>query len=183
LILVLILILIFVPGMKNRIQDQGFSKDIRNQMYRLSIEVIKDHPIVGIGFGIQTYGKKNLVPLEKYNLELPRQYQQHGIIINSPHSTFLDIAIRTGVVGLILFIYILLTATGMLWLIFKRSRKDEYLRSWSVYLFTGLVSYLLPAAFVDTTYGPRVIIFYTILAMITIVWNLSRKDQPASRNA
>ena len=185
LVLVLVALMFLMPGMKDRIEKQGFTKDIRSQMYRLSWEVIKDHPIVGIGFGIETYGNKNVISLEKYNNKLPPEYRQHRmfngqpIIISSTHSTILDIAVRMGIVGLIFFFYILLTAAGMLWIIFKRNKKDEYFRSWAIYLFAGLVSYFLPSIFADTTYGPRVVIFYTILAMITILWNLSRKGQPA----
>lgn len=182
LILVLIVLVVSMPGMKTRIQamGSGFTQDIRSQMYRLLYEVIKDHPIVGIGFGMQTYSNKDLVPLEDYNRKLPSQYQQRNIIINSPHNTFLDIAVRTGLVGLILFMSILVTAFGMLWIIFRRNKKDEYLRLWAIYLFAGFMSFLIQSFFADAMFGPRVIIFYTILAMIAILWNLARKSQPVS---
>lgn len=192
LIVVLALLVVFMPGMKTRIEKTGFTKDIRSKMYRLSWEVIKDYPIVGIGFGIETYGNRNHISLEKYNSRLPAEYQQTRIypegpykgrpfIITSTHSTILDIAVRTGLVGLAFFFSILLTATGMLWLIFRRHRQDEYFRSWAVYLFAGLVSFFLPAIFADTTYGPRTIVFYAILAMIAILWNLSRRKSPTAK--
>ncbi len=181
-VLVLILIFVLMPGMKTRIQTEGFTEVLRIQIYRLSYEVIKDHPIVGIGFGMQTYGNKDLVDLEKYNRQVPPKYQQHGEIIISPHNTFLDIAVRIGLVGLILFMGILLTGIGMLWIIFKRNKKNEHLRSWTICLFAGLVSYILPSIFADAMFGPRVVIFYAILAMITILWNLARESQPASLN-
>ena len=165
-----------MPNMKDRIQNEEFTKDLRIKVNRLTIEVIKDHPIIGIGFGMEIYGNKDLVPLEKYNSKLHHKYQQDGVIIASPHNTILDIAVRTGVVGLTLFLYILITSLWMLWEILKL-KKGEYFKSWAICFFACLVSYLLPALFADTTFGPRVVIFYTILAMITILWNIAKKEK------
>ena len=176
LIIITILILILMPSMSDRIQNEGFTKDLRIKINRLTLEVIKDHPIIGIGFGMEIYGNKNLVPLEKYNSKLPPKYQQNGDIIPSPHNTILDIAVRTGVIGLTLFLYILITSLWMLWKILKL-KKGEYFKSWAICLFACLVSYLLPALFADTSFGPRVVIFYTILAMITILWDIAKKEK------
>src|SRR5208283_2000179 len=113
---VLAALLIFLtPGMSDRIKSEGFTKDIRAKINQLTIEVIKDHPIAGIGFGMQIYGNKNVLDLEKLNKQLPPEYQQNGAIIAAPHNTILDIAVRTGIVGLALFLYILITSLWMLW--------------------------------------------------------------------
>lgn len=185
LIVTLLLLLFFIPNMRDKIMDSvmNVNQNYRTKINRLSIEVIKDHPIFGIGFGMQTLGNKDLVPLEDYNRKLPQPYQQHDIIINSPHNMFLDIAVRTGLVGLILFMYILSTAVGMLWIIYKRNKNDEYFRSWVIYLLAGFMSFLVQSFFADAMFGPRVILFYTALAMITILWNLSLKNQQAPLNA
>jgi O-antigen ligase len=175
IIITIILIIIFLPETKERATNiDGFTKDIRVKMNRLTMEVIKDHPIVGIGFGMEIFGNKDLVPLEKYNSKLPLEYQQHGGIVGSAHNTILDIAVRTGVVGLVLFLYILITSLWMLWKTLKL-KQGEYFKSWAICLFACFVSFMIPALFEDTTYGPRVVIFYTILAMITILWNIVQK--------
>jgi O-antigen ligase len=174
---VLAALLIFLtPGMSERIKNEGFTKDIRAKINRLTIEVIKDHPIAGIGFGMQIYGNKNFLDLEKLNKQLPPEYQQNGGIIAAPHNTILDIAVRTGIVGLALFLYILITSLWMLWRTLNL-KKDEYFKSWAICLFACFVSYMIPALFADTTFGPMAIIFYTMLAMITILWNLVQKDK------
>ena len=174
---VLAALLIFLtPGMSDRIKNQGFTKDIRTKINRLTLEVIKDHPIAGIGFGMQIYGNKNVLDLEKLNKQLPPEYQQNGAIIAAPHNMIFDIAIRTGIVGLALFLYILITSLWMLWKTLSL-KKDEYFRSWAICLFACFVSYMIPALFADTTFGPMAIIFYTMLAMITILWNLVQKDK------
>jgi len=174
---VLAALLIFLtPGMSERIKNEGFTKDIRAKINRLTIEVIKDHPIAGIGFGMQIYGNKNVLDLEKLNKQLPPEYQQNGAIIAAPHNTILDIAVRTGVVGLVLFLYILITSLWMLWETFRLTKNEHY-KILAIYLFASLTSFLLPALFADTMFGPRAVIFYTILAMITILWNHVQKDK------
>ena len=166
-----------MPGIKERaINVDSFTKDIRIKMNHLTIKVIKDHPITGIGFGMEIYGNKNVLDLEKLNKQLPPEYQQNGGIIAAPHNTILDIAVRTGIVGLALFLYILITSLWMLWRTLNL-KKDEYFKSWAICLFACFVSYMIPALFADTTFGPMAIIFYTMLAMITILWNLVQKDK------
>jgi O-antigen ligase len=188
-----LLIILLIPGTKDRLTQEGVKQDIRGKMYRLSLEVIKERPIAGVGFGMEIYGTK--VDLEKFNSKLPPEYQQHTsdyelslplkqflkdhpnyeLIITSTHSTILDIAIRTGIVGLALFLYILLQATWVLWKTFRLT-KDEYYKSWAIYLFASLVSFMLTALFIDAMFGPRAIIFYTILAMIAMLWNITQKE-------
>jgi len=181
--LVFIVMMVSVPGIRTRLQTEGFTEALRVQIYRLTYEVIKDHPVVGVGFGMEIFSNKDLVPLEDYNRKLPPPYRQQGVIINSPHNLFLDVAVRTGVVGLILFMVILFAGIGMLWIIFKRNKKDEYFRSWVIYLSAGFISFLMQSLFADSTFGPRVVLFYTALAMITILWNLSRKSRTGVLNA
>jgi hypothetical protein len=36
---------------------------------------------------------------------------------------------------------------------------------------------MIPALFADTTFGPVAVVFYTVLAMITILWNLARQEK------
>lgn len=175
-IIITIFIIILVPGIKERATMDGFTKDIRIKMNRLTIEAIKDHPIVGVGFGMEIYGNKNVLDLEKLNKQLPLEYQQNGVIVASPHNTILDIAVRTGVVGLVLFLYILITPLWMLWRTLKL-KKGEYFKSWAICFFACFVSYMIPALFADTTFGPRVVIFYAMLAMITILWNIVQKEK------
>jgi len=177
----LAILMIMLMPVKERV-NKNFTTDIRTKMNRLTIEVIKDHPITGIGFGMQIFGNKDLVPLEKYNSKLPPEYKQDGVMIASPHNTILDIAVRTGIVGLVLFLYILITPLWMLWRIIKL-KKGEYYTSWAICLFACFASFMIPALFADTTFGPRVITFYTILAMITILWNITGQAKSENNGA
>lgn len=175
-IIVTIFIILLMPGIKERAAMNELTKDIRIKMNRLTIEVIKDYPIVGIGFGGEIFGK--FVDLKRYNSQLPPEYQQNANIgiVGSPHNTILDIAVRTGLVGLVLFLSILITSAWMLWRAI-RLKQGEYFKSWAICLFACLASFMIPALFADAAFGPRVVVFYTILAMITILWNIAKKKK------
>jgi O-antigen ligase len=176
IVVIAVLILVFfLPGLKDRFDHKNIMHDERVKINRLTIEVIKAHPITGIGFGMQIYGNPDLVDLEKLNSHLPAEYRKERIV-TAPHNTILDITVRTGIIGLVLFLNILLVSFLLLWKTFKIT-KSQYFRSWAICLFACFISYLIPALFADTTFGARVIVFYTMLAMIAILWNLAQKEK------
>jgi O-antigen ligase len=172
------LMVIIIPGFKERINPQYIFQNERIQINVLTMEIIKAHPFTGIGFGMQIYGNQNLVDLKKVDSKLPKKYQGGvgGVFIGSPHNTILDIAVRTGIVGLLLFLSIILTALWMLWQTGK-SVRSEYFKSWIVCTFAAFFSFMIAALFADTTFGPQAIVFYTILAMITILWNINKQGK------
>ena len=108
--------------------------------------------------------------------DLAKKHKDEIFIITSTHNMFLDVAVRTGLVGLALFCLIILTAIWVLWDIFRR-RKEDFFRSWSICLFACLSSYLSQAVFVDALYGTQGVLMYVNLAMIAILWNLARKNK------
>lgn len=165
--------LFLMPGLKERtLNPDAYTKDLRIKINRLTLEVIKNYPLTGIGFGMQTYGNSKILDLQTFNRQLPPQYQQKRNIVASPHNTILDVAVRTGIIGLFLFLSILIISLGMLWRIFKMN-KDDWLKSWSICLAACFMSFMIPALFADTTYGPKAVVFYTTLAMINILWQIA----------
>jgi hypothetical protein len=64
----------------------------------------------------------------------------------------------------------------MLWKTLKL-KQGEYFTSWAICLFACLASFMIPALFADAAFGPRVVVFYTILAMITILWIIAQKEE------
>ncbi|MDD5457329.1 MAG: O-antigen ligase family protein [Candidatus Margulisbacteria bacterium] len=168
-----------IPSIRDRVSRLGF-QDVRSNINRLFFEVFKDYPVTGVGFGIQIYGNPNLIDLKKYNQKLPEEYQlSPNWIFNCPHNAYLDIAVRTGIVGLMLFLSILLVALLMLWQIWRKSQDSRW-RAWAVCLLACLVSIIVQIPFNDLYY-PSWISLYTILAMITIVWGLAGKNQAVNQ--
>ncbi|HOW56731.1 MAG TPA: O-antigen ligase family protein, partial [Smithellaceae bacterium] len=154
------------------------------QMNALTMEIIKANPITGIGFGMQIYGNVNRIDLKQFDSKLPKKYQGGvgGTFIGSPHNTILDIAVRTGIVGLIIFLSIVLTALWMIWQAWKSAR-SEYYKSWIACSFAAFLSFMTAALFADTTFGPPAVVFYTILALITILWKIKDESPTASNLA
>lgn len=180
ILLILIAALIFtplIPGLTTRFDPETMLHDERNKTNHLAIEVIKSHPIAGFGFGMRIYNNPNLVDLEKLNNQFPAEYRQITVI-PYPHNTILDITARTGVIGLMLFLNILFVSFLLLWKTFKMA-KSQYFKYWAICLAACLVSFLIPALFTDATFGPRANIFYSMLAMVVILWNLDRKENTA----
>jgi O-antigen ligase len=182
IVMIVLVAVILLPGMKDRFEGNlsisTLTVDIRSKIFRLASEVIKDYPVYGVGYGGQIYRNPKLIDLEKYNAALPEEYQQKNGIVKSTHNMFLDVTIRTGLVGLGFFLMIFLTALWMLWDIFRR-RKEDFFRSWSICLFACLSSFAILALFGDALYGVQGTVLYVNLAMIGILWNLSRKEQPS----
>lgn len=182
IIVALIILLITIPGFKERINTKEILQNERIRTNALTIEVIKSYPITGIGFGMQIYGNPNLVNPKIFDSRLPEKHQGGlggGIYIGSPHNVFLDIAVRTGIIGLILFLSIILTA---LWMIWKRwrSAKSRYWKSWVVSIFAIFSSFMIAALFSDIAFGPQAVAFYTILAMVTLLFKI---DPPLETEA
>jgi O-antigen ligase len=181
ILIVAVVILFSIPGPLDRIKERGLTRDVRPKMFRLSWEVIKDYPVFGVGYGGEIYRNPDLIDLKTYNKKLPKKYRQKpGRIVNSTHNTFLDVAIRTGLVGLALFCWITLTSFWMLWDVFRR-REEEFFRSWAICLFASFTAFMVQAIFNDALYGTQAIAMYVNLAMIAILWNLARKKQTNSR--
>jgi O-antigen ligase len=167
--------LVYSPG---RFQNNVFAPtelftDHRVSINRLTLEIIRDYPIVGVGFGMQIYNDREM--LLKYNERVPEKYRQPPEHLSeTPHNTYLDVAMRVGWVGFGLFIYIIAVFFKMAWQTSARGN-SEFTRAGGFSLAACMVSYLIQAFFVDATFGPQAIMFYVILAIMTIVWTLNEK--------
>lgn len=183
LMIMVVLSIALFPGIRDRILNtEAYTQDLRIKINRLTLEVIKLHPVTGIGFGMQIYSNQNVLDLKSLNDRLPVQYRQTKIVA-APHNTFLDVMVRTGFIGFIFYVSILITSLWMLWKIFQM-KENEFFRSWAICLSACFFSFLIPSFFSDTSYGIKAIMFYTILAMINIVWNMASatKRNPVNEN-
>lgn len=162
-----------VPALNGRFSLKNNLKDIRVGINLTTLEIIKDYPITGIGFGMETYGYSNFIDLAKYNAKIPPQYQQKHII-RSPHNSFADIAVRTGVVGLalFLFIYFVFVRLGLKIILYG---KDNFIKDWGVCIMAAFIGVFIQELFADGMFGPQAIVLYTIFAMMTILWQLNTK--------
>lgn len=166
-------ILIMTSPMKNRFLPTTFFND--NQRLGLiyySLEIIKDNPIIGIGFAIDTFRDERVIDKKKYASRIPEQYRSNPFLW--PHNMLLNIGVRTGVLGLILFANIFIAIFITCFKLILHG-KDDFIRSsaqcclaMTVMFFVNGLFHPIFVHFLDT-------IFYTICAMVTIIWKINKK--------
>ena len=176
-VIILLVGIEIIPGYKNRFAITHILRNERIGINLTSLEIIKSYPGTGIGFGMQTYGNKNLLDLEKYNARVSPKYRQ-GHIVAAPHNALVDVTVRTGFVGLALFLYIQFTFVWMGWKVIRHGRND-FIRNWGICLMACFIAYVTQSMFADATFGLQAIVFYTILAMMTILWKLNSESNAA----
>ena len=168
-------LVILVMPVKDQITPSAIvdkiSTDPRIKIWYSFGEMVMDHPITGIGFGMQTYHDENL--LNKYNEKVPAKYRQETPL-NAPHNIVLDIAVRVGFVGLALFFYIIFVFVRMSWQIIK-SGKDDFIRHWGLCFLAAFIAVFIQGQFENTMSGPPAMILYTTFAMMVILWNIQNQ--------
>ena len=173
--LFLVIVIGFLP-VKNRLTPNAVKgkllHDDRVCIWNAYFKIIKDRPIIGSGFGMQTYEKKLLSKYKQYRYKVadPIKFKTH--VFFTPHNMFIDITVRLGFVGLALFIYTIFMFIYMCFRMIKYGQSD-FIRKWALCLLAALVGYLTQAMFADILIGGQLIILYTIFAMMTVLWRLN----------
>jgi len=160
-----------VPALKARFSKSAVLNDYRIGTYLRTLEIIKDFPITGIGFGMQTYDNKKFIDLKKYDSRIPSRYQG-GFLIGSPHNSLADIAVRTGLIGFSLFCWAYFIFFRLGWNII-RFGKDDFIRDWGICITAAFISVFIQGLFADGMFGPQAIVLYTVLAMMDILWQFN----------
>ena len=155
--------LIFTP---NAIINK-YKGEERKAIWYTYWKAVKDHPITGIGYGMQTYHKDLLA---KYNLKTTPEFRMQSF--HAPHNTFIDVAVRLGVVGLALFLYIIFVYSRMGWQLIRYGR-DDFIKSWALCLTAAFLSFLIQGMVADMLLGVQIIIFFVLMAMMTVLWRLN----------
>lgn len=107
-----------------------------------------------------------------------RPPEESGIVehlFKRPHNMFLNIGVRMGLVGLLLFLYLWFVAGKMCWESMRRG-KDASLKKWGHCVTAALAMFLVKGSLDPIFTHLTEVALFTILAMITIVWHLSRAE-------
>ena len=157
----------------NRLTDfRTFLHNERFDNARIYIEMIKDHPIAGIGFGMQSYDDKNLIL--HYRNKFPVDDRPANYFL-SPHNLLIDITVRLGIVGLILFGFLIFRFLQMGWKTITQGT-DDFIRGWGSCIMACFIAFFVQALFSDAGFGIQAIVMYTIFAMMTILWRLQHSE-------
>jgi O-antigen ligase len=136
----------------------------------VTMEVLKDYPILGIGFGMQTF--RDNIDKEAYINKIPAKYRP--VNIDSPHNLLLDITLRLGLVGLVLFLTIIFVFGKICWEIISNT-KDKDISNRAFYVTCAFIAYFIMGIFEPVfLFKASAIIFYIFLAMITTLWRLNQ---------
>lgn len=138
-----------------------------------STEIVKDYPLFGTGFSIDTFHNHHLIDPDKYKARIPERYRD-VVPFLWPHNMLLSVAVRTGVLGVLLFIFLHGVLARTAWQLL-RFGGDCFIRGWgqcslSLWLMFVVKGMVEPAFF----HGGDVV-FYSICAMVTILWWLNRQ--------
>lgn len=153
---------LFSPHLK-RLQPQELLKDFRIGIYYTCLEIFKDHPITGVGFGGEIFEKHMW---NKYNPKIPPHLRQSNPF-QSPHGFVFAIMVRLGLVGLIIFGFLIIRALQINRLIL--GCKDTDIKRWGAYLLASFSGMLVAGFFGSLLHGAAAYNFYILLAMITIL--------------
>jgi len=169
---VLIAAVIFAStGSRERFSVKSMQSNERIGIVLMYLEMIKEHPVKGIGFGMELLQKKEF--MTAYYERVPDADRDPGFHV-SPHNFYLDVTVRLGVVGLLLYLGIIFTAFRMTWQS-RGSSAESTDKSDTLCLAASFGAVLVQSIFADTSFGAPAIVFYLHLAMITILWRTARR--------
>lgn len=167
-----VFLLIFILPIGGRFSPENLAeklrKDDRIQIWSTFWEMLKDHPLTGVGFGMQTYHDEEMLHI--YNQRVASPYRQ-PVVHKSPHNFFVDTAVRTGFVGLSIFLVILFGAFRTAIEGVKRSNNENEKR-WFLCMIAALGAWIVQGFFESIISGPTAKVFFLIMAMITILSDL-----------
>lgn len=169
--LIAISVVIFLTPFKDRIDKASLIE--RFKINYVAFEVLKDYPLKGIGFGMMTFNSN--INKKVYINKLPEKFRPADIF--TPHNWLLDITVRLGLIGLILFLTILFVFVKMCWETIRHA-KDDGIRlcgmcvamAFLAYFVMGLVEPLF-------LFRASAMMFYIFLGMITILLRLNHETE------
>jgi O-antigen ligase len=135
----------------------------RISIYRNSINMIKHHPIVGVG--VNTFMKNY-----KTYKESPEYRNQVTSDTCYAHNNFLHTFAETGIIGLSMFIWLIFRLFGESFSIYKRLR-NAFLKNVSLCLIACLIAFLVNGLTESSLYYSRVSAIFWYLAGLSLALN------------
>jgi len=165
--LVLILIGLLFSPLANRFNNQDIT---RKALFLYSLEVINDYKLTGIGYHVDALSDLPQKDQGKYVLRIPEQYRK-VVKFDWPHNILLDLSIRVGLGGTLIFILFL-----GLWLRdlvrLARQKRDAFIHDVALSVLAAFIMYTMKSLVEPVTLHCLEVIFYTMLAMTIILKRL-----------
>jgi O-antigen ligase len=171
---IIVCVLLFL-GLSTPLQDRLKNSkhyDDRISLYLYSIEIIKDYPIVGTGFSIDTFRNTDLVDSQKYKNRIPERYRAYPMLW--PHNMFLSICVRTGIIGLATYCVLLISFVRLAAHLIKFG-KESFIQTNAISTLSSFTMFCTIGFFTPIFTHFADFTFFTIFSMLSILWQLDKK--------
>jgi len=183
--LLCLLLLIIISPFKNKLHVHAIEnavgaevETIRFSIWHDYLQIVKKYPVGGIGYGMQSYNRDLF---NRNNFKFPNiANSKNGTAFFMPHNTLVDLAVRTGIVGVCFFLYCLYMFFRIGWLLYK-DKKDGFTSNWALCLMACCLSLLIQGMFADLMIGIQIIYLFVFFAMMNILWQIKMKDNNLSK--
>ena len=122
---------------------------------------------------METFHK--FINFESYSKKLPHNLQPEKLL-KYPHCIFIEMASRVGIIGLIIFCYIMFVFIKMCWNSMKNG-KEKYIQQWGLFVLSAFTMFFFIGFFEPVFMHMTEVVLFIILSMGTIVWRLSSDDK------
>ncbi|MHB2153938.1 O-antigen ligase family protein [Calditrichota bacterium GD2] len=151
------------------------SADARLLIWRISFNMIKDHPIIGIGLG--NFAVKYMNYQEEFfknpaNIDIWANVAGN---VNHAHNEFLQILVETGIIGLLLFLAFLLFTYQKTFHLIRSNKLNNEDRLIIIGSISAISSILVLSFFGFFLYFPYLTIFF--IAYLAIIGSILKKYQ------
>ena len=178
LLMVAIIIIIALSPMQKRIQAELFEDNARRGLILYSIEVIKDYPVKGTGFSIDTFRNSEFIDKKTYRSRIPEKYRRNPF--DRPHNMFLSMATRTGLVGMLLYAGLFVVSVFICCRLIIYG-KDLFIQSHSRCCLALLTMFLANGVLQVMTTHFIDMVQFIIFSLLTIIWKIDKNSpEPAS---
>ena len=154
-----------------RLKLRSLMENYRFVIYYTCYEIFKDYPITGVGFGMKTFEKHMW---HQYNPKVPQKWQVKKPA-QTPHSFAFSILVRLGIVGIVIFGFILVKIFQMNRVLLQSTQEE--VRNWGAYLVVSFIGMLISGLFGSILHGAAAYNVYIVLAMITVLWQLTKNSK------
>ncbi len=165
--LIICVIFLLPQGYKDRIQTileyrQDGSAMGRVNAWKAGLEMIKEHPLIGVGLGNFTL--------------LSHQYNPYAEKSIKPHNSFVQIASECGLIALLFFVLLPVISTWELWRLKKRfadTQKGKWIIPMANMLQISFCGYLVSGSFLHQAHMP---LFFLFIGLTVVTKQIANKE-------
>lgn len=135
-------------------------------LYETSFNMIKHHPVLGVG--VNTY----CLNYQKYKLHDTDEGTANTMWY--AHNSYLQMASEIGIIGLLVFFYLLFQLFKQWWVFYKKAG-DNFLKVSSLGLLMGIVAFLAHGLTETNLYYPKIaVLFWFQVSLLTSILFLKK---------